>query len=121
VLLLQHMESVQALTRCMVLACSSRQRASAEGVFRASWTCAQRLLHCRWWVIIKVNTRTSAYSNQSVILRVPLLQIGKLVVTGSEDGTLFIWDPKTGNSKHHLKGRLHCRELVTVTQIQCLH
>src|SRR4051794_10872433 len=29
---------------------------------------------------------------------------GKHLVTGSEDGTMFVWNPKTGKPKHHLKG-----------------
>ncbi len=29
---------------------------------------------------------------------------GKVICTGSDDGTVFVWNPKTGKAIHHFKG-----------------
>eukprot|EP00455_Lapot_gusevi_P044354 TRINITY_DN5526_c0_g2_i4.p1 TRINITY_DN5526_c0_g2~~TRINITY_DN5526_c0_g2_i4.p1 ORF type:complete len:222 (+),score=60.12 TRINITY_DN5526_c0_g2_i4:43-708(+) len=31
---------------------------------------------------------------------------GKLVCTGSDDGSVYVWSPKTGQAKHHFKGAM---------------
>ena len=48
---------------------------------------------------------------------------GKTVCTGSDDGTVFVYNPKTGKAIHHFKGtislhhshsRSHCLSLVLI-------